>query len=549
MKTSLNQLFNLDFQTKLLGADSSLELSVNTRDEEQSYLVKSSLTTNVSRNIGKYFNAASALEKIGDASLTNNLELKVFHGEKSIADLKPESLLNYKYIVNGIHSIGLSSEQNTEQSLVKLPEPVSIETSILIDQQALDFNSSVFASAIHVPALVSLKDLRVKSQVKMASLINSKGLEAKVNGEISHIDLEESSLVQYELSKLIKPLIFNAEVNSEQLESFEMKKFNLSVGGKLLKVNAFARADTDGKGSLKSTLKLNLPGYVSEELYSSGKFDLTTELSTEKGDMISMLLKPRFSKIGLRFQDFQMTNLSGSFTVEENLSFKDGEINFFNLKEYNPFNRVDYSYVEPAISQKPSLFIESLRFQGKSIGPVQLSPEIEQNLILMNNFKADIFEGSAVGRLFLDLNPSQLKAGFLGRFTRINLEKMFSDNKNLNSKKFISGRSAIAFDVKKRLVDGRIDITTIGRQQLLDLLDVIDPKREDSQISSARKALYLAYPTKVTVVMGKGAMDLAITLSGAISQKMNIRSLPLTPLIESHLGEILLELESHLGGE
>jgi hypothetical protein len=67
------------------------------------------------------------------------------------------------------------------------------------------------------------------------------------------------------------------------------------------------------------------------------------------------------------------------------------------------------------------------------------------------------------------------------------------------------------------------------------MLEIIDPDYEDPQLATVRSALRVAYPQWIKINMQSGLMDLQVKVS-ALPTPINVRNLPLTPLI-NHFGE------------
>jgi hypothetical protein len=174
--------------------------------------------------------------------------------------------------------------------------------------------------------------------------------------------------------------------------------------------------------------------------------------------------------------------------------------------------------------------------------------EVRQNLILLNELRIDLLQGSALGRYYLDLHPDRLQLGFLGRFSGIQAELLREPQKRLPSKDWapLSGRMAVNFDIRKRLATGRLDLTEIGQRQLMSLIDVLDPEYKDEQMVMARRALRVSYPQGVAISMEQGLMDMGINLGGVVSKDIFIRSIPLTGLINAKAGEALQQIEKLL---
>jgi hypothetical protein len=158
----------------------------------------------------------------------------------------------------------------------------------------------------------------------------------------------------------------------------------------------------------------------------------------------------------------------------------------------------------------------------------------------------DLLDGSILGRFYADLHPSRLKTGFLGRFSGLHPELLKPPARRSNPSDWavLGGRMALDFDIRKRLATGRMDFTSIGKRQLISILDALDPDFKDDQIALARQGLRIAYPRTVGVMMDHGMMDLNVSLGGALREDISVRSLPLSGLINSNVGETLGKIES-----
>jgi uncharacterized protein involved in outer membrane biogenesis len=161
---------------------------------------------------------------------------------------------------------------------------------------------------------------------------------------------------------------------------------------------------------------------------------------------------------------------------------------------------------------------------------------VKQNLFRLQRFDVDVFGGHLTGQLYFNARPDGWKIGLLSRISHVDARQMLPKDSLLKNSPLspISARTALEFDINKRLIEGRINITEISREQLLQLLDIIDPDHQDEQIARVRTALRVAYPESVTVDMKQSLMDLEVTIS-ALPKPIQVRGLPLTPLIQ-HFG-------------
>lgn len=87
-------------------------------------------------------------------------------------------------------------------------------------------------------------------------------------------------------------------------------------------------------------------------------------------------------------------------------------------------------------------------------------------------------------------------------------------------------------------MDGRIDMTEIGRSQLTALINVMDPKYESQQMNRARLALGIAYPSFVQMAFQKGYMDFNMKLIGPIHYEFQLNGIPISPWISNATAEL-----------
>jgi hypothetical protein len=95
-----------------------------------------------------------------------------------------------------------------------------------------------------------------------------------------------------------------------------------------------------------------------------------------------------------------------------------------------------------------------------------------------------------------------------------------------------SSRAAIVFDLKKSLLEGRFDVTEIGRDPLIELIRFMDPEKRNEKLNLARSVLRVGYPTYVGLEMAQGFLDFRLDLGGLVSIKnIGLEGIPLTPIL------------------
>jgi len=194
---------------------------------------------------------------------------------------------------------------------------------------------------------------------------------------------------------------------------------------------------------------------------------------------------------------------------------------------------------------RQNLSIERLQQDRYQAGPLHASLGLEQNLLRLQQFDLALYGGFITGQFYLDATPGRWKVGLLSRLSQVNLQPLLAENsayKN-SSQAPISARTALEFDLQRRLLEGRIDISDISREQLLQLLELFDPNYEDEQLAKIRAALQVAYPEWLALKMQKGLLDLELSLS-LIPGTLRVQNLPLSPILQRFAGAALDKIEA-----
>lgn len=280
---------------------------------------------------------------------------------------------------------------------------------------------------------------------------------------------------------------------------------------------------------LDGHLEANVPSSVAESLIHQN-FEGTLKMPIHL--LILPAGKPNFHDISfetvLEFANFNFNSpkvniggLNGQIPITEQIMFDSSAPilsgwSFKNLFTQNPFERVDYERLDPLVRSSDMIRIENIQWEGRSFGPMRGVMDLEQNLVSVHSFAMNFGEGSANGELFVDLHPKNQRVGFLGRLTQLDLgqilpKRYLSGAKVTDSLPF-SARTGVVFSVKRKSLDGRMDVTQIGGPQLTVLINVLDPNYENEKMNKVRSLLQVGYPTAVNVGFHEGALDLAVDI-------------------------------------
>ncbi len=207
----------------------------------------------------------------------------------------------------------------------------------------------------------------------------------------------------------------------------------------------------------------------------------------------------------------------------ENNHFNLSALSFKYIFQQNPFEKSDYDRLAPLFNSTNPLKIESILWKGQKYGPLNGVIELNQNYLSIHQFSIEFLQGSASGEFFLDLNPSQRRLGFLGRFIDIDLKSLLPTSANLAStmkplkdaapsNRSISARTGLELFIDRQTLEGRMDFNRLNKYQLLILLNGIDPNFKNNQFNKIRSLLEYGYPSQVNLSFHDGVADLKIDL-------------------------------------
>ncbi len=349
-----------------------------------------------------------------------------------------------------------------------------------------------------------------------------------------------------ELKDKKKLIEFTPYINNTKLEALVLRDNNLINISKFSLVNKIYDLSVSGiidtelyTGALKGVNKLKLDGIKAKNINTSGKMNLPWEVKILAKDKIKFSSQLEFDDLNIVSDEFAIEGLNGRVEISEDLSLADGGVEFKYLKGRDPFIRVDYSQLEPYLLDDGALEFSLLRSPSASIGPFIGSVHIEQNLLNVSYFTMKLFDGMQTGKMYFNFNNEDLKFGLLSRVSALNMGALSNKKKDEHR---VSMRTALEFDMRKSLLEGQVDIIEIGKEQLFDILDFLDPDHVNEKFEPLRTALSLSYPEYVGVRMNNGFMDLSVKIN-TLATDINIRAIPLSPIIQQNIGSTLNTLK------
>ena len=200
----------------------------------------------------------------------------------------------------------------------------------------------------------------------------------------------------------------------------------------------------------------------------------------------------------------------------------------------SPFARLGLTDRHPLLRRRGLVSIGRFTTPRVSIAPFIGKVSIDQNVVALDQFELGIRGGWLTGDCVLDWDglASKLEAHLRASGVRSSHGEPFD------------GNIALVVGARDRTIEGRAEITQMGAQHLLDLLDWEDPLHADAAMNRVRSALAWGHPKRVSAVFGNGFANAEIELGG-LAKFLSVPSLhgvPTGPLVD-RLVEVALDGE------
>lgn len=524
-----------------------LSLDTTWTDANKTLGIESQLIASVTPELVSLLTAAKTAPPLGVIHLKGRHSVDVHHGAANILSIKKFDPDKTRMEAKFTETI----EQNAtgvDGLKLKLERPFVLSTDVTLVNGQVKLVANAAAPRIVIPDAAMVSDFAVDIKAFVSDLAMMKSIEFSVQGAAKKIEALTKDRSGENKDKVINDFKFGTSGQVKNKNKIIIENMSAGLQDELIKFSGSGEFLTEGRGQIDANLSSKLSS-TTQFISGSGQFDMPIKFLILNKDSFSVEAVPTFKDYSLVVGDLNLKNMNGTLNISEELK-KDAEskIRFQYLRTQSPFARIDFENLSPFLGEKIQLGFESLTWKHIVIGPLIASFEVHQNLIVLNDLKMDLLGGSALGRFFLDLDPKTPRVGFLGRFSGIIPEMIKAPEQRLPQNEWgtMAGRSALIFEIRKRLATGRIDLTTLGKRQLMSLLDVVDPTGKDEQIATARQALRVAYPKFLNVEFDQGMMDFTVGLGGVVSQDLKIRSIPLSNLINSNAGEALSKIETFL---
>jgi hypothetical protein len=230
-----------------------------------------------------------------------------------------------------------------------------------------------------------------------------------------------------------------------------------------------------------------------------------------------------------------VTGVDGDVPLVEDLLLGDGATRLLPAKdEPSAYPQLRFADQHALLSNRGALRIQRLAVGDIVFDDVATSLGVHRDQIALDALEARVQGGRIAGQSLVTVRGPDSKVQLRLRATGIEAGARGARDR-------FDGNAALTLGVRRRSLDGRIEIVRIGRQNLRTLLDEADPARADPGINRIRTALTFGYPDRVSLVFAGGFARLHVGLGGlaGIMSLSDVEGIPLGPLAERYLGPTL----------
>lgn len=253
----------------------------------------------------------------------------------------------------------------------------------------------------------------------------------------------------------------------------------------------------------------------------------------ESGDLTTYRLAARLRADGVHLalpaSGLVVGDFDGDIPLFEDVALlPGGGARLLTKDSRNIFSRSRFSDTHPFLRGKSFLAIGRLELMGQTLGPLAGNLRIERDTFALDQLQLGYRDGNVTGQLVADHLAGSPRIHFKGNLTGVRPSR---------SDEVLDANATLTFTPRKLALQGRIQVIRIGRQHLLDVLDLIDPYHENVGVNRARLGLKVGYPKFLRLRMQEGMLAVKLELGGAagVVRIDEITGIALGPLLQRYV--------------
>ncbi|MEM1416840.1 MAG: hypothetical protein AAGH15_18225, partial [Myxococcota bacterium] len=290
------------------------------------------------------------------------------------------------------------------------------------------------------------------------------------------------------------------------------------------------------EGELTQGLAVLVPLGVAER--ASGT--LGVPFRVESGNLVTFRTDAQLapSDVDLAIDGMEVRGLDGLVPIREYVTLlQDGRLAIEAGPGGNVLVQTRFPDVQPFLDTQDFVSARQIVVGEDVIGPLAGNLRIDGLSFELDRLQVGWRGGVIDGRLEADVTPGRSQMAFRGNVTGLRPEAEEDDD-------VLDANLALTLVPEDYALDGTVQVLRVGRTHLLQLLDALDPYREDPDMNSLRTALRFGYPESVRLRAREGLLDVRVRLGGVarLVRIGDILGVPLTPLLEPELEPLVAML-------
>jgi translocation and assembly module TamB len=227
--------------------------------------------------------------------------------------------------------------------------------------------------------------------------------------------------------------------------------------------------------------------------------------------------------------------VDGEVPIECSVVLDRAGVELLHGGQANPYMTHRFADQHPLLSHQNFLSIGSVKTPWFSLAPFAANIEVAQNIVSLSQLEVGLRGGNVSGNGVLEWkgDKSKLHADLRASGVLSSQDEPFD------------GNASLVVNLADHSIEGRADILRIGRQHLLDMLDVQDPYRADASLNRIRSLLGSGYPKRVNIAFKHGFASAGVSFGGlaGLVKVEEIRGIPIGSLVDEIVRAIQTEDE------
>ena len=268
---------------------------------------------------------------------------------------------------------------------------------------------------------------------------------------------------------------------------------------------------------------------------------LTSQFRLESGDLLSARLEATVHARAISVSIpgiVQIDALDGVIPIVEDIVLLETGIALVSAGNPNPLAWTRFLDVQPFLNAEDYLRAQRVELFGQVFSPVAGNVRIQHSTVGIHQLQAGYRQGVVSGQLHAQLTGDNRHVLFRGNVTGLRPK---------GSREILDANATLKFFPSTLALDGKVQIVRIGKAHLSQLLDVIDPYRENVQVNRIRFGLQFGYPKFLRLQLQDGLLDAKVELGGLarVVRIDDIIAVPIAPVMELYVAPLFDSGEGH----